>query len=81
MVDIVSGPFDLGDTDGDRVFTVSDFPLRSVQQLRFDEDDRIVVPDCALQQALCIVRRSGRDHFQSRHVAEPGLQTLRMLRA
>ena len=30
----------------------------------------------ALQQALRIVRRGRRNHFQSRHVTEPSLQTL-----
>ena len=46
---VVSNTLHLGNTDGDRVLTVSDIPFRSVQQLRFDEDDRILVPDRALQ--------------------------------
>src|SRR5713226_8995521 len=54
--------------------------LQRVVELVLDEDDGVVVPDRALQQALRVVRRRGDRHLQPRDVADPRLQALAVLR-
>src|SRR5262245_18157896 len=42
---------------------------------------RIVIADGGAQQALCVARIRRRHHLQPRHMLEPGLEALRMMRA
>jgi hypothetical protein len=54
--------------------------LAEIEQLVLEEDHRVVVADRGDQQALGVVGRGGRDHHEARHVGEPGLQALAVLR-
>src|SRR5438552_12192710 len=54
--------------------------LHVVEGLGLDEDDRIVVADGRLQQALGVHRRGGAHDLQPRHVVEVHLHRLRVLR-
>ena len=73
---ILAWPFDVGETQRDQVLLLGYLSLEVVEHLIFHEHDRVVVTNGALQQALGVLGRCGRDHDQPGHVGVPGLERL-----
>src|SRR6266576_3562047 len=67
-------------TKGNRILLLRHRPFLFVHHLVFKKDHRIFVADRRLQKSLRIVGRRWHHHFQSRHMAQPRVQRLRMLR-
>ena len=62
--DVLALPLDLAQPEGDRELLLRDLALEVVEHLVLHEDDRIVVPDRALEEALGVPR--GRGHARPR---------------
>src|SRR5690242_8566141 len=76
---VVSGTLDFRNTQRNRVLALRNFALQTIEDFRFDKNDRVVITNRGLQQALGICGR-GRGHYlEARDVAEPGFQRLGML--
>ena len=70
----------VGDAERDQELAVGHLALHRVVHLVLDEDDRVVVADRRLQQALRVGRRRRQDDLEARHVRDPRLQRLAVLR-
>ncbi len=77
--DVLAFPFDFRLSDRDRKFSFLHVAFGSIEQLGFDEDDRVVVANGRFQQPFGILRSSRGNDFQAGHMAEPGFQALGML--
>ena len=73
---------DGGLAEVDEVLVVlGDLAALAVEVLVLDEDDRVVVADGRLEQALGVGRRRGHGDQQAGHVQEEGLEAVRVRRA
>ena len=77
---VLADALDVGDAERDQVLAVGHLALDRVVHLVLDEDDGVVVTDRRLQQSLRVGRRRGQDDLQARHVRDPRLQRLAVLR-
>ena len=77
--DVVARVLDAGNAQRDRVLTLRHLAHQRVVQLVLDEDDRVVVADRGLQQALGVGRRGGHHDLQPGDVADPRLEALTVL--
>ena len=64
----------------DEVVVVGDLALHVVEHLALDEDDRVVVADRGLEQALGVGGRGGRHDLQAGDVRVRRFERLRVLR-
>ena len=76
--DVGAGALDVGLADGDEVVALGDLALVAVEHLMLDEDDRVVGPDRALEQALGVGRGPGHDDGQAGDVGEDGFRPVRV---
>ena len=77
---MVAFALEIGHTDRHQVVLVRHLALGVVEHLALEEAHRVVVANRALQQSLRIVWRTGRNDLETRHVGEPRLEGLRVLR-
>ena len=75
----VARTLDVGETHRDGVVAVRDRAFDEIELLVLEEDDRVVVADGGLEQALGVGRGGGHADLQAGDVGEPGLQRLRVL--
>ena len=73
---VLADPFDVSQADRDEVFIVRHLSLHVVQQLPFDEHDRVFVPNRALEKAQRVGRRGRRAHLETGNVGVPRIRHL-----
>jgi hypothetical protein len=77
--DVGSGPLDVRLAERDVVRLLGHVALGHVEELVLDADDRVVITDGGLQEALRVPRRGGHHDFQAGDVVEERLEALGVL--
>ena len=77
---VVALAADRGLAERHDVILLRHLALLAVEHLMFDEEDRVLATDARLEKPLGVVRRGGTDDEDARHVHEPRLEALRVMR-
>ena len=77
---VVALALELGDTHRNDVLAFRHFTLGVVEHLALEEDNRVIITDCRLEQALGVGGSAWSANLEARDVGEPALPRLRMLR-
>ena len=79
--DVASRGEDARLAERNRIRLLRHVPFLKVKQPVLDEHHGVVVADAGRERALGVVGRGRRDHLETGHVHEEGVQPLRVLRA